>query len=189
MNNATLLRLETFDEESGDLNAVIETPQGSRGKYAYDPERGLFRLCRMLPLGNEFPFDFGFVPSTLGDDGDPLDVVVIGDAPLLQGALVVARLIGVIEGKQKESGKRAIRNDRLIAVLANSQDHRSVRSLEDLDDNLVEQLELFFTHYNALEEKTFKPIGRHGPRKAKKLVEQGVRDAQGRNGSRAARER
>jgi len=70
-----------LDEKSGQCCAIIETPKGCRNKFAYDPESNLFKLAGLLPEGMMFPFDFGFIPSTLGDDGDPLDIMVLMDAP------------------------------------------------------------------------------------------------------------
>src|ERR687894_835887 len=92
-----LNRLPAFDPDSGTLNAVIETPKGHRNKYKFDEERGLFLLDGVLPAGAVFPFDFGFVPSTTGGDGDPLDVLVLMDEPAFTGCLVRVRLLGVIE--------------------------------------------------------------------------------------------
>ncbi|MGZ8458607.1 MAG: inorganic diphosphatase, partial [Gemmatirosa sp.] len=105
------------DADDADMvHAVIETPQGSVHKIAYDEARGVFLLKRALPLGMAFPYDFGFVPSTLGDDGAPLDVMVLLDGPTAPGVLVEARLVGVIEAEQHEESKAPERNDRLLAV-------------------------------------------------------------------------
>ena len=82
------MRLPAFSADGELCNVVIETPKGSRNKFDYDPELGLFRLGGVLPLGAVFPFDFGFVPSTLGGDGDPLDVLTLMDeSRLSRGAL------------------------------------------------------------------------------------------------------
>src|SRR5215208_2084314 len=86
-----------YDDESGDVNVIIETPRGSRQKYTYDPELGLFRWKFELPEGNAFPYSFGFVPNTLGQDGDPVDILLLLDADVPVGTLVPAKLIGVIE--------------------------------------------------------------------------------------------
>ena len=111
----------THDKKSGDLRAVIETPKGSRNKYRYDPDCDCFSLATTLPDGMAFPFDFGFIPSTLGDDGDPLDVLVLMDAPVIAGCVLQCRAIGVIEAREKTRGKRWEQNDRLIGV-ANTQE-------------------------------------------------------------------
>src|SRR4051794_14166126 len=82
-----LTRLDVQDPKSGDLNVVIDTPKGSRNKFKYDEELGLFKLRKVLPLGAVFPFDFGFLPSTRGADGDPLDVLVLMDEPAFAGCV------------------------------------------------------------------------------------------------------
>jgi inorganic pyrophosphatase len=151
---------------------VIETPKGSRNKFNYDPKHGLFRLGGVLPAGASFPFDFGFVPATLGEDGDPLDVLVLMDEPAFAGCLVPARLIGVIEAEQTEAGQTA-QNDRLIAVAADSRYHRDVQSLEDLNPTLVAEIEHFFVSYNSIRGKEFKPSRRSGPERARQLVVEG----------------
>src|SRR5436190_11771989 len=102
-----LIELPTDDEESSLINAVIDTPKGSRKKYKYDEDLGLFLLRKELPRGASFPYDFGFIPGTRGEDGDPLDVLVLTDEPSFPGCLARVRLIGVIEAEQTEKGKTA----------------------------------------------------------------------------------
>lgn len=167
-------RLPAFDPESGDLNAVVETIKGSRNKFAYDEKLALFRLKGVLPAGASFPFDFGFVPSTLGDDGDPLDVLVLMDEPAFAGCLVPARLVGVITAEQKERGGEVEVNDRLISVAANSHTHEGMRKLTDLSANLLGEIEHFFVSYNQAKGKVFTPTGRKGPRAARAIVEAGI---------------
>ena len=160
-------KLEPFDDE-GDLNVIVETPMGCRNKYSYDPDLHLFRLKKALPEGMVFPFDFGFIPSTLGGDGDPLDVLLITDEPSYPGCLVSGRLLGVVEAEQKEDGK-VERNDRLVAaaLIGNS---NSGKELPELDSKLTAQIEHFFVSYNRLEGKRFKVLDRGGPKKAKNMV-------------------
>jgi inorganic pyrophosphatase len=165
--------LDAFDAESGDLNVIIETPKGSRNKFKYDEAHHLFKLGGVLPAGAVFPFDFGFVPATLGGDGDPLDVLLLMDEPAFAGCLVAARLIGVIEAEQTEDGQTE-RNDRLIAVAADSRNHRDVRALDQLNANLLDEIEHFFVSYNAAKGKEFKPQGRSRPDRARELVEEGI---------------
>src|SRR4051812_46072742 len=101
----SLLQLDIRDADTGAYQVVVETPRGTRNKYKYDERRGLFLLHKVLPLGAEFPFDFGFLPSTRGDDGDPLDVLLLTPEPAFPGCVVPARLIGVIEAEQVEDGE------------------------------------------------------------------------------------
>src|SRR5437588_10077329 len=87
------------------VRVVVETPKGSRNKYAFDLEQKVFALRKVLPAGMAFPYDFGFVPSTRAEDGDPVDVLVLMDEPAFEGCVVACRPIGVIEGEQKEGEK------------------------------------------------------------------------------------
>lgn len=162
------------DEETGAYNVIVETPRGSRHKYAYDARTGLFRLSGVLPAGAVFPYDFGFVPGTLGEDGDPLDVLLLLDDHAFAGCHVPARLIGVIEANQTERG-RTVRNDRLIAVSAESHNHRHVRKLSQLGESAITEIEHFFVSYNQIKGKRFEPIRRGGPRRAAALVVRGAK--------------
>jgi inorganic pyrophosphatase len=159
--------------ESGELNVIIETPKGARNKFKYEPELGIFALGGVLPQGAVFPFDFGFVPGTEGGDGDPLDVLVLMDEPAFAGCLVPSRLIGVLEAEQTEDGKTE-RNDRLIAVAANSRNHADIRSIAALSGNIVEEIEHFFVSYNDAKGKKFKPRARRGPERAEEVVREGL---------------
>src|SRR5438132_5561425 len=124
--------LKSHDEETGELNVVVETPKGRRIKYKYDGQSGMFKANDFMLEGMMFPFDFGFVPSTRGQDGDPLDVLLLMDAPAFSGCLVKARLVGVIQADQKEEDGQTVRNDRLVAVAAEPRNHRDVKSLDQL---------------------------------------------------------
>ena len=169
-----LSQLPTFDPESREVTAVIETPKGSPNKYDYDPDCGALRLKAVMPEGTAFPYDFGFIPSTLGDDGDPLDVLVFLDAPVIAGCVLTIRLIGVIEAEQREEAGEAERNDRLLAVAIHAHTHEHVHRLEDLRPNLLEEIEEFFRHYNKLRGREFKPLARSGPDRARQLLEKGI---------------
>jgi inorganic pyrophosphatase len=167
--------LDTYDRQTGHLNAIIETPQGSRNKYKYDPELCLFKLHSLLPAGASFPYDFGFIPSTLGPDGDPLDILLLMEEAAPGGFLVPARLIGVIEAEQTDKAGSRVRNDRLIAVSVESHHHDTVHSLDDLCQQVVDEIEHFFKSYNAAHGHKFKVRSRHGPQRAAKIVKQGER--------------
>jgi inorganic pyrophosphatase len=101
-----------------------------------------------MPAGVEFPFEFGFVPGTLGQDGDPLDLLILMDAPTFSGCVVKARLIGVIEAEQREKDGTKERNDRLIAVAVQSRRHENVRSLKEVPEEFLREIEHFFISYN-----------------------------------------
>ena len=163
----SLDRLTPFEDEC--LLVVIETPKGSSNKLAFEPRYGTFVLKSVLPAGAVFPFDFGFVPSTRADDGDPLDVLVLMDAPVFPGCIVPSRLIGVIEAEQSADGETE-RNDRLVAVAANSATHRSIQKLSDLSQDLIAQIEHFFISYNEVKGKRFTVKGQSGEKRAIALV-------------------
>ncbi len=151
------------------VGVIVETPRGSRNKLKYDPDRRLFKLSKVLPEGMVFPYDFGFVPSTQAEDGDPLDVLVLTDDPLFPGCLVECRLIGAIEAEQKEEGKHK-RNDRLIAVAQQSLLYSEVKEIDDLNPTVLKQIEAFFVNYQKVREVKVKIIGRSGPRKAREIL-------------------
>ena len=151
--------------------AVVECSRGERGKFAYDPELGAFELKRLLPAGMSFPLDFGFIPSTKAEDGDPLDIMLMHDVPVPMGAVVPVRLIGVIEAEQTEEG-RTVRNDRLLGVATSSLQFAKVESLEDLAGDFLETLTDFWTHYEQLRGVGFKVLGARGAEAAAHSVQE-----------------
>src|SRR6266480_4326436 len=108
-------KIKTFAVKDSIVNAIIETPKGSKNKYALNPDTQLFELNKILPVGAVFPFNFGFIPRTLAADGDPLDIIIIMDESAFTGCHLRARVLGVIEATQTENGK-PVRNDRIIGV-------------------------------------------------------------------------
>ena len=162
------------DVKKCQCSAIIETPKNRRNKFDYDPKSNLFKLAGLLPEGMAFPFDFGFIPCTLGDDGDPLDVMVLMEEPAHVGCLVDVRIIGVIEAKQTQDGKTES-NDRLFAVAVHSYSHQKVASIEDLNPSMLDQIEQFFVSYNKLRGKKFKLQGHGGPKRAIAILEDGVK--------------
>jgi inorganic pyrophosphatase len=174
MPSLLLSCLPAVDTQTDDITAVIETPKGSSNKFDYDPGCAAFRLAGVLPEGSTFPYDFGFIPSTLGDDGDPLDVLVILDNPAPVGCVLTVCLIGIIEARQREEGASWIRNDRLLAVATHAHTHAHLKNLDDLRPWLLDEIEIFVATYNKLKGKVFEPLDKFGPKKARKLVEHGM---------------
>jgi inorganic pyrophosphatase len=162
-----------LDAKKGTCRVIIETPKGCRNKFDYDPDSGLFMLGGLLPEGMMFPFDFGFIPSTLGEDGDPLDILVLMDAPAHVGCLIEVRVIGIIEAEQSEDGKTE-RNDRLLGVAIHSYDHEDLATIKDVSKTLLDQLEEFFISYNKQRGKKFKVTGTGGPKKAITFLKTGI---------------
>jgi inorganic pyrophosphatase len=165
-----LKKLEPFDRETEYLNVVIDTPKGCRNKYAFDFDISGYQLKTVMPKGMLFPFDFGSIPGTRAEDGDPLDILVLMDEPAFCGCLVRARLLGVIEASQKEKGKKAERNDRLIGVAAESHTHSEIKSISDLDRELLKEIKDFFVSYNRVRGKKFKSLGVYGRKRANRLI-------------------
>jgi inorganic pyrophosphatase len=172
---ATLESLPTRDDD-GALLAVIEATQGTRHKLKYRAEWKAFVLHGELPLGLSFPYEFGFLPSTLGDDGDPLDVLVLADEALPPGTVVPCRIVGVIEAEQQDKGeKESKRNDRLLAVATKSHRYGECRELRDVAGNVLDEIENFFIAMNAQKGGEFRPLARRGAAAATRLVAQGER--------------
>jgi inorganic pyrophosphatase len=168
-------RLRAFDEKL--TVVVIETPKGSRNKYAFDPEERIFELKTVLPAGMEFPYDFGFVPSTLGGDGDPLDVLVLMDEPAFPGCKLTCRLVGVIEGEQRTK-KRTERNDRVVAIESQAHSYAHVKRLDDLGRHFERELEEFFVNYHRLSGAQYCILALKGPGAALRCVKQARKRAQ-----------
>jgi inorganic pyrophosphatase len=165
--------LPAVDPDSGRLNVVVDTPKGSRNKYKFDEQHTQWRLSKVLPQGLSFPYDFGFLPSTRGEDGDPLDVLLLMDEPAFPGCVVPARLIGVLEAEQTEGGK-TVRNDRLVAAVETPYNPAEFRSLEEVGEQRLDEIERFFVSYNETEGRQFKPLARHGDDRAWELLEQAI---------------
>ncbi len=130
-------------------------------------------LKKVMPAGMSFPYDFGFVPSTLAGDGDPLDVLVFMDEPAVPGCVVETRVIGVVEGEDELPGGGTQRNDRVPAVALLSQQFANVSTIADLPKQMLEQVEQFFMNYpRLLSGKTFRVLGAKGPEEALRLVKE-----------------
>ena len=152
------------------VHVVIETPAGSRTKFDWDPKRKAYIAKKVLPLGMAFPFDFGFVPDTEADDGDPLDALVIADAPLVVGCHVECRVLGAV--KIKTDGDE---NDRLICVPTYSLRGAEWKKLEDLGQALADEITSFFEDYVAREGREVEVLGQVGPRAALSLLDKARR--------------
>jgi inorganic pyrophosphatase len=151
--------------------AVIESSQGARGKYAYDPHLQVFTLKRLLPAGMSFPLDFGFVPATRAEDGDPLDIMVLHDEPLPMGVVIDVRLIGVIEAEQTEEGETK-RNDRILAVAKESLSYATTEAASDLAPGFLDTVTKFWTQYEALRGVGFKILEIKGAAEAARRIQQ-----------------
>lgn len=150
-------------------NVVVETPRGSRIKFAYDPETGLFRAKKLLAMGFAFPFSFGFFPSTCAQDGDPLDVLLLTDVGLPMGSLVQCRLIGGIAIEESVEGETR-RNDRLLAVPLLQHQDRPPGELSDMPSAELKDIEDFLVAYQAADGKDTKVTARLNKAEAESVV-------------------
>lgn len=145
------------------IDVIIETPKGSRNKFKYDPATRMFKLSKVLPQGMMFPYDFGFVPSTIGADGDPIDVLVLMDEPTFPGCLLECRLIGIMEAEQEEKQQNKKRNDRLLAVATQSFLYSEITHIRELNPTLLKQIEAFFVNYQKARGIRFTVLACQGP--------------------------
>jgi inorganic pyrophosphatase len=168
-------RLEPRDQsDSETFQVVIETPKGSRNKFAFDNEQQVFILKKVLPAGMVFPYDFGFVPSTKAEDGDPTDVLVLMDEPAFPGCLLKCRLIGIIEGEEGPK-KELLRNDRVVAIEQENHSYAHVRHIDDLGKTFVRELEEFFVNYHKQSGKQYRILDVRGPGEARRRIKDGIR--------------
>ena len=154
-----------FIGETEQVNAIVETPKGSRNKYTYDQDADLCKLKKALPAGMMFPFDFGFIPSTLAEDGDPMDILVLTDAPTFPGCLVECKILGIIKVEQFKNGAY-VRNDRVVGLHDDSRMFGSVLHIDQLEEGLVKEIINFFESYNNSSDDVFKHLGNEGPEEA-----------------------
>jgi inorganic pyrophosphatase len=171
-NPMLLPPLDSDDDEI--VQVIIETPKGSRNKYAFDAKQKVFELTKVLPAGMAFPYDFGFIPSTLAEDGDPTDVLVLMDEPAFPGCLLKCRTIGIIEGEQGK-GKKTQRNDRIVAIEQMNHSYAHVKHVDDLGKKFVRELEQFFVHYHQLTGKEYRILDVKGPGEARRRMKDGMR--------------
>ena len=167
--------LEPFDKEDDSLiRVVIETPKGCGNKYAFDPDLASFILSNVLPEGMVFPYDFGFIPSTETDDGDPIDVLLLMDQPAFPGCIIESRLIGVIEAEQYKDGK-TMRNDRLIGVAKENRTYSDLKDISDMNELLLNDIGEFFVNYHRLRGSKFRVLGIKGPKQATRLLKKTIK--------------
>jgi inorganic pyrophosphatase len=147
----------------------VETPKGSCQKYAYDKRSGLFKLKKILPVGMVFPFDFGLIPDTAGEDKDPLDALILSEFSSFPGCILECRLIGAILAIQAEDDKK-IRNDRFFFVPLLSKQFSAIEEMSELPKKHRKEMEEFFVQYNRVEGKEFMVEDVIDSKKAFKLI-------------------
>jgi inorganic pyrophosphatase len=151
------------------IHAVVETPRGSHCKLEFDPKLRAFTLAKPLLAGLTYPYDWGFIPSTKAEDGDPLDVLIVHDAATYPGLVLRCKPIGVLELVQNSKNKEE-RNDRIFAVPDRAPFEGDLQDVRHLPQRAVEELEKFFEATNALEDKKLKFLRWRGPARATKTI-------------------
>lgn len=136
------------DNAPEEVNVVIEIPSGCGNKYEYNKDMGMVVLDRVQPTTMKQPYDYGFIPHTLSDDGDPLDALIVIDEPLYPSVVVSCRVIGVL--KMVDDGDY---DEKLICVAADDKHYDHVRSLEDLGEHFQNKVTHYFRHYKDLQNK------------------------------------
>ena len=150
------------------VNAVVEIPQGSVHKYEYDKQLHVFRLDRTLYSPVHYPGDYGFVPGTLGQDGDPVDILILVDAPSFPGCVIEVRPIGLL--RMVDQGKH---DEKILAVAENDPVYREVRDCGDVFPHLLREVEHFFSIYKNLEGKKTEIAGWSCADDARKIILEG----------------
>ncbi len=147
------------------VRAIIEIPKNSSNKYEYDGDLGIFRLDRALYSPMHYPGDYGFVPGTLADDGDPLDILVLVDEPSFTGCLMETRPVGVlymVDGKENDQ--------KILAVPNRNPRYDSIHTIDQVYPHIRRELEYFFTIYKELQSAKAKMDGWGGPRDARRII-------------------
>lgn len=177
---AATTSIKSFDKDKKCWNVIIETPKGSNIKYALDEKTGRLTVKKALPEGMVFPFNFGMIPGTVAADGDPIDVLVFNEEPLVAGCLLHVKPIGVIKAEQSD-GKKTVRNDRIIGQAVPKEAPTELEEIK-LTRKTVLQIAFFFTAYNKAYGKHFKVLGTGDAKKAVELVKRARKNAEKQRG-------
>lgn len=151
------------------IEIIIETPKGSSNKYIWDEERALVKFKKCMPLGFIFPFDFGMIPGTKAEDGDPVDVLLLMEEPVYPGTFVQVKIIAGLKATQRQ-GSKINRNDRLIAIEKTCPVYGHYECLQDIGQQLRVQIENFFKSYNDVQNKEFLSLGWADAEEATQLI-------------------
>jgi inorganic pyrophosphatase len=159
------LSLPIGDHAPEFVNAVVEIPQGERNKYEYDKELHVFRLDRKLYSPVHYPGDYGFIPSTLAGDGDPLDVLVLVEGGSFPGCLIEVRPIGALE--MRDQGKR---DEKVLAVPREDPRYAGIRNYDRIYTHVMREISHFFSIYKDLEGKRMEIVNWHDASVAHRVI-------------------
>ncbi|PYP83178.1 MAG: inorganic diphosphatase [Candidatus Angelobacter sp. Gp1-AA117] len=167
-------KLPIGDHAPDIVNAVIEIPQGSVNKYEYDKQLHVFRLDRTLHSPVHYPGDYGFIPSTLGNDGDPLDILVLVDKPSFTGCVMEVRPIGVL--RMIDQGKD---DEKILCVVSSDPVYSAVKDSSQVFPHLLREIEHFFSVYKSLEGKKTEIADWSNAATARQVIGEGQKRAAG----------
>ena len=153
-----------------EINVIVETYKGSKNKYEIDKETGLIALDRVASSTQDFPYDYGFVPQTLWDDGDALDVILLTTHPLTPGIIVKARPVAVM--RMIDCGDN---DDKIVAVPIDDPRWDDVKDLNDVHKHTLKEMEHFYSTYKKIQEKEVSINGFDGKEEAKKAIERSLK--------------
>lgn len=159
------LNLPLGDESPETVTAVVEIPQGSINKHEYDKKLKVFRLDRNLHSPVHYPGDYGFLPRTLAEDGDPLDILILGDAPTFQGCVYDAWPIGLFEMLDQ-----GIRDEKILAYAVGNPHFSNIHDYTQVQPHVLREVEHFFSIYKDLEGKRTKALGWKGKDEAQRVI-------------------
>ncbi|MFZ3031572.1 MAG: inorganic diphosphatase [Candidatus Moraniibacteriota bacterium] len=151
------------------VNMIVEIPNGSKNKYEIDKETGLIKLDRAMKSAQDYPFDYGFVPQTLWEDGDALDVILLSTYPVYPGILVEARPVAVMRMIDGGEG-----DDKIIAVPKNDPRWEEVKDLADVNKHTIKEIQHFLETYKSIEGKSVEISGVEGREAAHETVKKGL---------------
>jgi len=161
--------LSLGDKAPEEFNVIIENPKGNKNKYEIDKETGLIKLDRAMKTSQDYPFDYGFAPKTLWDDGDALDVVVLATYPIQPGIMIKVRPVAIMH--MTDSGES---DDKIIAVPLKDPRWDNVQDLADVNPHSVKEFQHFFETYKSIEDKIVTVDGVEGKDKALEVVKRSV---------------
>ncbi len=165
--------LPTGGKASGLINVIIENSKGSKNKYEIDKTTGIIKLDRAMKTAQDFPFDYGFAPQTLWDDGDALDVVVLATYPLDTGILIEARPVGLV--KMTDCGES---DDKILSVPQNDPRWEEIKDLPDINKHTLKEIKHFFETYKSIEGKKVEITGFENREQAAAAIMKGIKTYQ-----------
>jgi inorganic pyrophosphatase len=167
-----LLTLPTYDDK-GHVNAVVEAPKGSLAKLKYDTNFGIFTISRALPVGISYPYDWGFIPTTEGPDGDPLDVLILHEGSTFPGIVIPCHPLGLIKMDEEDKKGRRRRNDRIIVTPIWQDCLGDLQGSSDVSKAMRKEIEQFFLNTVFFSSKNARVLGWKGGKKAASAIEAG----------------